>query len=665
MYTRKRHLLRILLVLCLVLALVSGGALPVAADGPCPSLAATLIVDRTGSMGGAIDSVRQELIQILDDLEVVSSGTYWGSLVLVSDTVTVAEPLTSGNRAALEQKIRALTASGGDNEPEASDEAINTVVNVLPAADRQQVGDFMPGFPPEATKVIILITDARPGGFDDIYVGGVHDQHAREHAREAAAAGIRINSVFVPTNRLTDINQVARKVMRGYAATTGGRFIQTAPDGHGTGAALRDILRSCGAATGIDRLFLLGGEEVASILDATLDIASVFLPWIFALLILLAALGVPTFMFAFILGLVIARNWVMHAINNWHRWLATGSSAASRQLKQWNQDLDAHIKAALETWPDWAQPERKPDDNGAVPIKPGPYHGWELLSWLPPLLLLVLCSVADLIFLGLGATFLLGLTLAEQPTDPFAFGLSLEAVLVGLSILAPGIVFFATICAITGPSADVARPWGNTSPIVRRRVRWGCWLGVVIWAIGVITFALYRADLIVADFAGATLTGRFLLVRLPYVFVPIFALTLACASGLVFWSVLVGMNALYILGALFLRRLLGVLHFLARSLTDGLESFDRWVISCWDAICKGFTTWWNARARADKKLFGLPMEEIFYCEREPVNLRREDDLGQIEGTVKVVYACYCTPRPKAGVGHEEQPGPLRSVEEAA
>ncbi len=53
----------------------------------------------------------------------------------------VEEDFALSNAAVIQTKINSLTASGGGNGPEASDEALNTAVNCL-STHTGQVGDF-------------------------------------------------------------------------------------------------------------------------------------------------------------------------------------------------------------------------------------------------------------------------------------------------------------------------------------------------------------------------------------------------------------------------------------------------------------------------------------------------------------------------------------------
>jgi hypothetical protein len=209
----------------------------------CGPMDVAFIVDDTGSMSGAINNVKAELSNILDSIETSSGNDYRLALVTFKDNVTVQENFSANNRVSITPKIMALAAGGGDNEPEASDEALNTVINALSASGRPQNMDFNPPFRATSLKIIILVTDARPGGFDDQFSTGVDDVNAHSRATEAAAKGIKISAIFVPTFG----EPVAlENIMKDYADTTSGVYIKTPATGLGTADAIKTIIASCG-----------------------------------------------------------------------------------------------------------------------------------------------------------------------------------------------------------------------------------------------------------------------------------------------------------------------------------------------------------------------------------------------------------------------------------
>jgi hypothetical protein len=220
-------------------------------EGSCGPMDVAFIIDDTGSMGGAIDNVKAETASLLAQIDAASGGDDQLALVTFKDSVTVLSDLAAGNEAAVAAGIAGLVASGGLALPEASDEALNTVVNGLDEADRapgQQSGDFDGTFRAGAVKIVILVTDALPGGFDDTYTAGVDDVNAHARALEAAAAGILISAIYVPTDA---VDAVEAAIMTDYATTTGGTFTQTNPDGTGTAAAISALIEDCGRGNNV------------------------------------------------------------------------------------------------------------------------------------------------------------------------------------------------------------------------------------------------------------------------------------------------------------------------------------------------------------------------------------------------------------------------------
>jgi len=218
----------------------------VVTPGSCAPADVVFLIDDTGSMGGAIDNVKSEAANLISSINSAANGDVQLGLMTFKDAVTVVDDLAPGNASTVQSHLLALFASVGAGAPEASDEALNTAVNRLPASSRppgKQTGDFNGVWRVSAKKIVILITDAPPGGFDDTYVVGVDDVNAHNRAIEAAAAGIKISAVFVPTAG-DYAGQSA--IMADYASMTGGLMLTTAPDGTGTAGAITGIISTCG-----------------------------------------------------------------------------------------------------------------------------------------------------------------------------------------------------------------------------------------------------------------------------------------------------------------------------------------------------------------------------------------------------------------------------------
>lgn len=217
-------------------------------SGPCGVMDIALVLDTSGSMSSAINSVKTGIESILDTIEEASGEDYRLALVqFPGDTITVSLNFSPNNRAAFSTALNGMSANGGDNEPEASDEALHTVISALASADRPsglQIGDFTPAFRPGALKIIILVTDARPGGFSDNFVAGVDDVRAHGYAVLAADDGILISAVYTP---IVSVHAEVAEIMQDYATTTGGAYVQ-AIGGIGTGNALQSIIEACGGS---------------------------------------------------------------------------------------------------------------------------------------------------------------------------------------------------------------------------------------------------------------------------------------------------------------------------------------------------------------------------------------------------------------------------------
>ncbi|MEU4740662.1 vWA domain-containing protein [Actinosynnema sp. NPDC023658] len=216
-------------------------AAPAPAASPCGPLDVTFVIDDTGSMGGAVANLKTGINAIIGDVVSASGGDYRLGLVTFKDDITVHNTLAAGNAAAVTSYItNTLAVGGGGSEPEASDEALNTVVNNLPAAGRPQNADFGSAWRSNATKFVVLVTDARPGGFDDVH-GPTDVTNAGLRADDALGKGIKISPVYVPTS--SAYTSVITPIMQGYATTTGGVYTQST--GTGTADAIRKQLSDC------------------------------------------------------------------------------------------------------------------------------------------------------------------------------------------------------------------------------------------------------------------------------------------------------------------------------------------------------------------------------------------------------------------------------------
>jgi hypothetical protein len=231
-----------------------------AAPGPfCGPMDVTIALDDTGSMGGAISNIIAALPSIVANATAASGGdlrlgyiTFGQENQTLPNNVFIKDQLTPLPATGVLSDIAATTAFAGGGLPEASDEAKNAAINNLAAAGRSgpagaQFGDFITPWRAGAVKILVLITDAPPGGFDDTFVpGDSHQVLMHNAALNASANGIKVSDVFVPTGG-DYAGQAA--ILLDDAVTSGGTFITTAPDGTGTADAINSIIESCGTPT--------------------------------------------------------------------------------------------------------------------------------------------------------------------------------------------------------------------------------------------------------------------------------------------------------------------------------------------------------------------------------------------------------------------------------
>jgi hypothetical protein len=113
-----------------------------------------------------------------------------------------------------------------------------------------QTGDFSsPWRADPVVKILILITDAPPGEFNDVK-DPADVQRMHDLALTALGRNILVSDIFVPTTGDYD-GQLA--ILKDDADTSRGAFTTTAQNGTGTAGAIKEIIANCGEAppTGI------------------------------------------------------------------------------------------------------------------------------------------------------------------------------------------------------------------------------------------------------------------------------------------------------------------------------------------------------------------------------------------------------------------------------
>lgn len=235
------------------------------ATGTCGPIDLAIVLDDTGSMGGAIGNVVSEIPNIALAAQAASGGDLNVGFVTFGDNVVVKQPLGPDPGLALLLANLGTVGSGGGDAAEPSDEAKNTVTHNLGPGSRpdvlgnsigSQIGDFSSPWRGAGTlKLAVLITDAPSNGFSEGQPGldaygsaPIFATHMANLGNDALGLGINWFDVFVPTAGDYD-GQVAS--MTADATNSGGAFLQVAADGTGTGNAITKILDTCGHPTGI------------------------------------------------------------------------------------------------------------------------------------------------------------------------------------------------------------------------------------------------------------------------------------------------------------------------------------------------------------------------------------------------------------------------------
>jgi hypothetical protein len=213
------------------------------------------IVDNTGSMGlDPLAQLNSGIANVLDDIETGSGGNYRLALLTPDENqVDVRLPFSQNNRNAFTTALAGVPQAGGNNPPESTDECLNTVLNALtasgrvnprnctPASTPLQIDDFTPGFRTNATKLVVMITDAEAGGFCD---DGDTGTRAHLYALQAQTNCVKINAIQVRTT--SGLDMATQAIMVDYYHTTCGWYSDVPHDGTGIADAVDRMLYAAG-----------------------------------------------------------------------------------------------------------------------------------------------------------------------------------------------------------------------------------------------------------------------------------------------------------------------------------------------------------------------------------------------------------------------------------
>ncbi|MEX0874475.1 MAG: vWA domain-containing protein [Actinomycetota bacterium] len=213
----------------------------------CGPVDIAFVVDSTSSMDEAIENVRQHVAEFADRIASGSSGDYRLGLVDFGAGVEVHVPFEVGNARAIKTALEGMRQESGNLfPPEASDEALRTVVetrSVSETGSGNQVGDFDEEWRPgSAKRRVIVITDARPSGFDDDFQEGVDDESLWTAARVASEKGIKASFLFVPN---FSSEPEAEPILLKAAQLGGGLFMKTSEDASDIAIGLNRMMSDC------------------------------------------------------------------------------------------------------------------------------------------------------------------------------------------------------------------------------------------------------------------------------------------------------------------------------------------------------------------------------------------------------------------------------------
>ncbi|MDF2181751.1 vWA domain-containing protein [Neptuniibacter sp. CAU 1671] len=227
--------------------------------GACGPMDVVFLIDDSGSMGSVIDSIKASFSSFITEIDNASGGDYQLALV-TQDTAAWAPErpevdvdLAPANGADVTTALSAVFASGGTGWPEPTDAMLDLVINgntnltgsndpSYASCDPTGAGFTSANFRPGADKILILATDAPPGGCDDNY-GAADDANVAAITAVASANDFRVSAIA--TGSGVYYNETKIPLMM-YTAGTGGVYAES--ESGDVSTIISDIISTCGVS---------------------------------------------------------------------------------------------------------------------------------------------------------------------------------------------------------------------------------------------------------------------------------------------------------------------------------------------------------------------------------------------------------------------------------